>query len=248
MTGLTYGETLLDATHSRYPELVSARITVSSNVPRPITAQRHWGRRFGKNESRLLWDANGNNIGTIELHLICSSTAIADRVASELSRRIYSAASLSDPDPFVATANRAPTAQAMIDLALDRDPTIITLAFHVTPPRGTINSIVASNFGRIGKPADLDDLGVIKEAKIVQEVTNNGKRLAIELPLLDSRRRVIGALSTSFRLEPGFGTEQIETRAIALRDSLSKQTPSIAALFNPTTASRQVKRLRACHS
>ena len=199
-------------------------------------------------EKRALLDANGNKIGTIVLGSRCSSFTDADDVATELSRRIYSPASLTEPDPFVAGAIRAPIAQAMIDDAMDHDPSIITLAFHVTPPGRTTNSIVASSFGRIGKVADSDDLRVIRDGTTVREITNSGKRLAVELPLLDSRQHIIGALSTSFRLESGSGEDQIEKRAVALRDALARATPSLKVLFRPATASRQVGALRTCRS
>ena len=123
-------------------------------------------------------------------------------IASEISRRIYSSASLSEPAPFVAGAPLAPSAQALIEDAINRDPLLITLAFHVTPPWAQTNSIVASSFGRIGKVADADDERVMREGATLRELTNGGKRLAIELPLLDARGRVVGALSTSFRIDP----------------------------------------------
>ena len=244
----SYGDSLLKMMHSRHRDVISVRITAAGAASEPIILQRSWGRNSTSAETRVLRDANGNEIGTIELHSRCSPFRGADLIESEFSRRIYSAASLTEPDPLVASATRAATAQAMIEDAIQRDPTIITLAFHVTPPGDTANSIVASSFGRIGKPADTDDLAVIRDNKLVQELTNKGKRLAIELPLLDLHGQVIGALSTSFKMEPGLTTDEVQRRAIALRDSLSRRTPSIKALFRPATASRQVGSLRACRS
>jgi hypothetical protein len=53
-------------------------------------------------------------------------------------------------------------------------------------------------------------------------------------------------LSTSFKLAPGNGADQIELRAISLRDRLARRTRSLKALFRPATASRQVRTLRGC--
>ena len=49
-------------------------------------------------------------------------------------------------------------AQSLIDRALAKHPKVTTLAMHVTPPNSPDNMIIASNFGRIGKKADDDDL------------------------------------------------------------------------------------------
>ena len=246
-TSASYGETLLDAAHRRHPEITAAQIDLINRQGLPTTLDRRWNSQSRSSQERTLLDANGNAIGTVVLHTRCAQFTNADEIESELARRIYSPESLTDPDPFVAGATRAPIAQAMIDDALDHDPTIITLAFHVTPPGRTTNSIVASSFGRIGKAADSDDARVIAKGATVREITNNGRRVAVELPLLDSRRHIIGALSTSFRLETGSTGDQVDMRAAALRDALARRTPSLKALFRSATASRQVRALRSCH-
>jgi hypothetical protein len=246
--GTSYGESLLDATHMSHPELSGAQITATNAQGPVIALNRSWPGRSRSSAKRTLFDANGNEIGELTLYSRCARTSEADRIASELSQRIYSSGSLAEPDPFVGGAVRAPMGQAMIEAALERDRGIITLAFHVTPPGASANMIVASSFGRIGKPGDSDDEQVIREGKTLREITNNGKRVAIELPLRDARGRAIGALSTSFRLEPGTDADQAEKRAVVLRDSLARRTPSLKALFRPATVSRQVRGLRTCHS
>lgn len=244
--GISYGQNLLDTLHRRDPRLTAATMTAARPQGPPLILSRRWSGHSKSSASRTLFDASGKAIGTIVFETRCPQLHNGDDLASEVSRRIYSAGSLTEPSPFIAGVIRAPRAQAMIDDALDKDPSIITLAFHVTPPGQRVNAIVASSFGRIGKPADSDDLGVIEQNRTVRETTNVGERLAIELPLLDSRKRIIGALSTSFRMAEEEDAERIEKRAVALRDSLSRQTPSISALFRPITVSRQVRALPAC--
>jgi hypothetical protein len=244
----SYGENLLDAMHKRHPHVTRAQVTVANGQGPAIALDRRWMDLSRSTAKRPLFDANGNEIGALTLHSRCARISDAEEIESELSRRIYSPGSLADPDPFGGGAVRAPTGQGMIDAALDRDPGIITLAFHVTPPGAATNMIVASSFGRIGKPGDADDERVIREGKTLREVTNSGKRVAMELPLLDVQGRVIGALSASFKLEPGTDADQLEKRAILLRDSLARRTPSLKALFRPATVSRQVGGLRTCHS
>lgn len=243
----TYGQGLLDRLHHRYPEITGLHITTRGDQ-RPVTAlDRSWSGPTRSTEKRALFDAMGNELGTLSLQSRCPRIANADKIESELSRRIYSIGSLVEPDPFVAGAIRAPIGQAMIDSALESDPALITLAFHVTPPGSKLNMIVASTFGRIGKPGDEDDDQVVREGKNLREITNNGKRVAIELPLLDAKGHVIGALSTSFRSEAG-NPDQLERRAVVLRDALARRTPSLKALFRPATVSRQVGALHSCRS
>ena len=247
-TSSSYGESLLDAMHGRHPEIGAAQMVVTTGDEAPITIDRRWNSRPKTAVKRILLDANSNEIGTVIFQSRCPRLPNAGFLAAELSRRIYTLASLTEPDPFVTGATRASAAQAMIEEALRHDPSIITLAFHVTPPGRTINSIAASSFGRIGKLADVDDERVMREGTTLREMTNGGNRLAIELPLLDMRGRTVGALSTSFRIDPKTDPDSIAKRAVALRDSFARKIPSLKALFRPATASRQVRGLRDCPS
>ena len=246
--GASYGDNLLDAMHRRHPQISSAEINVTDDQGRSFASSRRWSGRSLANEKLEISDANGKRIGTIVLTSRCSRIADADDIVRELSQRIYAPGSLAEPDPFVVGATRAVGAQAMIDDALGRDPDIVTLAFHVTPPGSKVNIIAASSFGRIGKPADADDERVIEQQKTIRETTNGGKRLAVELPLLDVHGSVIGALSTSFKMTSGGDPQKIEVRAVALRDALARRTSSLKALFRPVTVSRQVRSLPSCHS
>jgi hypothetical protein len=244
---VSYGDALLEAMHKRYPEISGAHISATSPQGTAITLDRHWAGIAQSSVKQALFDATGNEIGTLVVESRCASIANVEKIQSELSRRIYSSSSLAERDPLVAGSVRAAYGQAMIEEALDRDPGLITLAFHVTAPGAKVNTIVASSFGRIGKPGDSDDEQVIREGTTRREVTNDGRRVAIELPLLDAHGNVIGALSTSFRSGTGTDAHQLEKRAIALRDSLARRTQSLKALFRPATASRQVRSLRSCH-
>src|SRR6266446_3058458 len=80
-------------------------------------------------------------------------------------------------------------AQSLIERMLAGHPEVATLAMHVTPPNSADNVIIASNFGRIGKKADEDDLSVIKTGQPKLEVNKAGDRFEVELPLLDASRR-----------------------------------------------------------
>src|SRR6267143_1143430 len=94
-------------------------------------------------------------------------------------------------------------AQALIDRALARHPEVATLAMHVTPPNSPDNVIIASNFGRIGKKADDDDLAVIRTGQPKAEVGKNSNRFSIELPLQDVSGDTVGALAVAFPYKAG---------------------------------------------
>jgi len=130
----SYGNSLLNALHVRHPELSGVQIVAATRDGAQITIERRWRGRSRTSATHALSDANGNEIGTVSLKSSCSRAPSSSDLEAEISRRIYTSESLSEPDPFVTGATRAPAAQLMIDDALSSDPTIITLAFHVTPP------------------------------------------------------------------------------------------------------------------
>ncbi|MDH7974463.1 hypothetical protein QH494_19920 [Sphingomonas sp. AR_OL41] len=175
-----------------------------------------------------LSDAMGNAIGTLTAAGPARQRAAA--TAAWLSRRIYIAGNLAEPDPFVAGAVRAPRAQALVEAMLDRFPELVSLALHVAPPGGG-NAIIASNFGRIGKAGDSDDLQVEQDGIVLREVTDGGRRLAVELPLLDRGGRPIGALSISFAVPLGSQPQSALPRALIVRNTLARRIASREALF-----------------
>jgi len=222
----TYGDTLLAATAARHAELVAVAVHVTGKAG-PIEVS--WGKAPKANVSVPLTDALGKPIGTVAFGFR-KSAHDGPKIAAEMARRIYVVDNLAEPDPFVPGAKRLPKAQMLVDKAIDANPDLVTLAMHLTPPSEATNIIAASNFGRIGKAADKDDAQVMNEGITRKEVTNGGTRIAVELPQKDAAGKIIGALSTSFMLQPGQDPSAGEARAIAVRDALAAATPSIEAL------------------
>ena len=72
-------------------------------------------------------------------------------------------------DPTFTTA--APYAQKLVDEALAKHPEVLLLAIHAGAPK---YDIIASNFGRIGKLGDEDDLRCIHTGKNNLEVNEKG--------------------------------------------------------------------------
>ena len=225
-----YGDTLLADAMQRFPAVTGLAITVVGKHGGPISIMEG---DYSRAQVGPLSDAMGATIGTVAVATEPTGGSTADKVAAYLARRIYISDSLNEPDPIVAGARRAPFAQALINRTLDQFPKLVTLAMHVAPPRRS-NIIIASSFGRIGKPADSDDLSVITTDTVLREVTNGGARLAVELPLTDRVGRTIGALSTSFETPVGSDPQAACRQAVQIRDALAQSIRSLHALLEQT--------------
>jgi hypothetical protein len=101
---------------------------------------------------------------------------------------------------------------------------------HVTPPKANNNIILASNFGRIGKKGDDDDMKVINSGEPIVGVYAEGKRYGVELPLCDAGSKTIGALSVGFRYNSGDSEKAFLSKAEKVRDELQKRIPSVETL------------------
>lgn len=225
---VTYGDTLIAATQARHRDLASVAIDASGKAGAIRVAG---GAPAAYAVTRPLTDSMGQPIGSVRLSFRRESDTVGGpAIAAEMSRRIYVADNLMEADPFVPGTARSPFAQALVDRMIDANPDLVTLAMHVTPPGQATNIIIASNFGRIGKAGDKDDMHVINDEAVLKEVTNGGKRLAVSLPMHDMKGTVIGSLSTSFTMQSADDEARVESRAVAVRDALAAATPSIQVL------------------
>jgi iron complex outermembrane receptor protein len=126
----------------------------------------------------------------------------------------------------------APFAQKLIDEALSNHPEVILIAIHAKPA-GHKNVIVASNFGRIGKIGDEDDLRCIRTGKSNLELNSTGKHFEDELILLDGSGKTIGALGVVFNYKAGDDKAALAKVAEQVRDEMKAKLPSEDALFGP---------------
>lgn len=104
------------------------------------------------------------------------------------------------------------------------------MAIHAQPP-GHGNVIVASNFGRIGKRGDEDDMRCINTGKSNLEV--NGNHFEDELALKDSDGRTIGALGVVFYFKAGDDKQKLIQIAEEIGREMQRQVPDAARLFGP---------------
>ena len=126
----------------------------------------------------------------------------------------------------------APYAQKLVEDALASHPEVMLIAIHAQPP-GHKNLIVASNFGRIGKIGDEDDLRCIRTGKSNLELNSTGKHFEDELILLDASGKTIGALGVVFNYKPGDDKADLAKIANQVRDEMKAKLPSETALFGP---------------
>ena len=136
------------------------------------------------------------------------------------------------PSEMDATYTRpAPFAQKLVDQALVKHPEVLLLAIHAQPP-GHPNVIVASNFGRIGKIGDEDDMRCIRTAKPNLEV--NGPHFEDQLVLRDGTGKIIGAIGIVFNYKPGADKNAMIKIAEQIGKEMQTQLPTEARLFGPT--------------
>ncbi len=124
-------------------------------------------------------------------------------------------------------------AQHLVDAAVAAHPGVVVIAIHALPVDGKDPGIVASNIGRIGKPADKQDLGVMKTLKPNFAVNAAGDHYEVELPLYDASHRLLGAVGTVFAYHKGADKAAMLAEAIAIRDGLSRRISHTKNLNEP---------------
>ncbi len=135
--------------------------------------------------------------------------------------------------PLLAQSATPNYAQHLVDETLAAHPDIAIMAMHVTPPKQTVNVIIASNIGRIGKPADADDMGVVNTGKPVLEVNKAGDHFEVEMPLKDVTGDTVGALSVVYPYAAGDDKAALAKKAEAVRDQLQRRISNAANLTQP---------------
>ncbi len=169
--------------------------------------------------------------------VICAASLIALGLASAVAQETRDQAVAGmrhvDPKELDPTYTKAaPFAQKLVEEALANHPEVILIAIHAQPP-GHKNLIVASNFGRIGKIGDEDDLRCIRTGKSNLELNSTGKHFEDELILMDGSGKTIGALGVVFNYKPGVDKGALAKIADQVRDEMKAKLPSESVLFGP---------------
>jgi hypothetical protein len=124
----------------------------------------------------------------------------------------------------------APRAQKLVDEALAKYPEVILMGIHAQPP-GHKNVIVASNFGRIGKIGDEDDMDVIRTGVPKLEVPPKADRFEVEFALKDRAGKTVGATGVVFNYKPGDDKAALKKIADRIAHDMSEQLPTAHSLF-----------------
>jgi hypothetical protein len=124
----------------------------------------------------------------------------------------------------------APYAQELVNRALAHHPEVLLLAIHATPP-GHGNVIVASNFDRIGKRGDEDDMRCIRTGKPNLEV--NGPHFEDELALKDASGKTLGAIGVVFNYRTGEDKAPLIHTANDIEHEMSHSLQTPFSLFKP---------------
>jgi hypothetical protein len=121
-------------------------------------------------------------------------------------------------------------AQKLVDEALAKHPEVILLAIHAGAPK---YDIIASNFGRIGKLGDEDDLRVIIKGTKNLELNKAGTHFEDELPLKTKGGKRIGAIGVVFNYKPGDDKVALDKIATEIQKEMQAQITSSKTLFGP---------------
>jgi hypothetical protein len=121
-------------------------------------------------------------------------------------------------------------AQKLVDEALAKHPEVILLAIHAGAPK---YDIIASNFGRIGKLGDEDDLRVIKKGQKNLELNKAGTHFEDELPLKTRGGKTIGSIGVVFNYKPGDDKVALDKIATEIQKEMQAQIISSKTLFGP---------------
>lgn len=128
----------------------------------------------------------------------------------------------------------APFAQRLVEDELAAHPRVILIGMHVTPPNYPENVVIASNFGRIGKLADKDDLRVINTGISNFDVEPAGKTYEAEIPIHEKSGRIIGAISIVFNFKPGDDQNAFTREAKVIAKHIDARITTLDELFGPS--------------
>ena len=107
------------------------------------------------------------------------------------------------------------------------------MAMHVAKTDGGAHDIIASNIGRIGKPADEDDMRVINTGKPNLEVNKTGDHFEVELAVRDVKGKILGACGIVFNYKKGDNEQALRKKAEAIGKEMQAQITTRERLFEP---------------
>jgi len=201
-----------------------------------------------------LHDVTGRPVGSAEMTFPYKSGTDADalieegqEIEDELRRRIagedrQGAAELVAPAQLDPSIPIETYAQFLVDDTLPKHPGVAIIALHIKSPTGSDYPLLASNIGRIGKPADESDRAVIETGKPALAVSRDGERLEVKLPQQDVSGDTVGAVAVVFPYgghisHPTHRQAALQHallgQAESIRDKLRRRIANAANLYEP---------------
>ena len=183
-----------------------------------------------------LHDLAGLTVGTLALTWTNPGTGSrsvlekkATGIRDDLARHILNTANLLDPYPYVATATTRSRAQTLIDETFHGHPEVTVLALRLKVPPKNELVVVASTFGRHGKPADGDDMKVLDAPAPIPGLYSNDKRFGVDLPVKDAKGAAIGTMNVGYAYSGSEDRKALEAKAVALRGEIQTRLAAIHA-------------------
>ncbi|MBN8886161.1 MAG: hypothetical protein J0I77_10600 [Rudaea sp.] len=131
-------------------------------------------------------------------------------------------------------------AQTLSEQVMAAHPELLSLTFHGVPPgQKEVYTMFAGSFpDRLGNADDPDDVDVIVKGITIVDprwhrANDPVKKFVMMMPLRDASNENVGLLVAAYKLDanPGKGEKEFFLAGTELRDSLRKQIPSYAKLF-----------------
>jgi hypothetical protein len=133
-------------------------------------------------------------------------------------------------------------AQKLVDELMATHPELISVTLHGVPPgqTETYTMFAGSYPERIGNVDDPDDVDITKKGITILDPrwhrpSDSVKKFVMMMPLRDASGENVGEIVLAYKnpLDGAKTEKDFFLAATALRDSLMKQIPSHAALFEP---------------
>jgi hypothetical protein len=148
--------------------------------------------------------------------------AEAGAIRDYLRRRTLDSVNLTDPYPYDSHFEGNTYGQHVVDETLSLHKDLLVLGLHASPTENSASVILASNFGRIGKPDDAGDLKIVATEQTQSLVTKAGNRCNFGLPLHDILGHTIGLITVAYAYADGDNQTALLARAVGVRDEVSR--------------------------
>jgi len=185
----------------------------------------------------VLQDAAGATIGALGLVFPYKEGAdkaalekLAGQIRDAMRRHICSVGDLMLAYPSDPTVTTKTHAAKLVEQLLGRHPELLCVSVQVKAPGRSASAILASSFGRLGKPSSDADLAVLKSGQPIVHLEAAGGRCEVVAVLQDRAGAAVGVVNTGFAAH-GAGSQGDCLRAsVLVRDELARQIPSLEKL------------------